>query len=356
MEFLHAVTSILLGSWHVLVKAAPYMLLGLFVAGLLRALIPQGFVDRHLGGAGFLSVVKASLIGVPLPVCSCGVIPLAMGLRRQGAGRGATTAFLIATPETGVDSISITYALLDPLMTIVRPLAAFATALTAGFLVNSLPDTGEQGAEAASQCGGSETPCCNGNDPGCCCACHVRPGLVQRLQDGLRFSFSKLMGDIGPVLLLGFLIAGIISFFVPESFIEDHLGGGLVPMLIMLLAGIPVYVCATASTPIVAALALKGLSPGAALVFMLAGPATNVTTIGVIASTMGKRVAVVYVTVIAAVSLLLGVAVNYLYGLLALDIGGWAAAHDPGHGRLVPVAAAFLLLALIVRSSVRSMR
>lgn len=334
-------------SWHVLVKSAPFIVMGLFVAGVLKAVIPDGFVDRHLGGKGFVSVVKAALMGVPLPVCSCGVIPIAMGLCKQGAGKGATTAFLISTPETGVDSISITYALLDPLMTLVRPVAAFFTALTAGSLVNVLPDGG--GVPDINNGCGCRTGCEEGAGSACGCQ-SVPPTFLRKVKQGIGFSFTELLGDIGPMFLLGVGIAGVIGYSIPGGFIERHLGAGIVPMLIMLVAGIPLYVCATASTPIVAALALKGLSPGAALVFMLVGPATNVTTITVVSRLMGKRVAVVYVGTIAVVSLLLGICINTLYVSLALGTTNWVAVGAESHRELPAAITAVVLLLLVARA------
>jgi hypothetical protein len=344
------ITGIITECWNLLVASAPFVLFGLFVAGIIRAFLSPGFIGRHLGENRLLSVMKSAIMGVPLPICSCGVIPVAMGLRKQGAGRGATTAFLISTPETGVDSIAITYALLDPVMTVLRPLAALLSAISAGAAVMLLPEkpapqepAPPKGCSGQEQCGCAQNPtesCENVDKAG-------QSGPAARIWEGLTFSFRDLLADMGVLLLIGFIIAGIISYCIPEGFIERNLGAGIKPMLIMLAAGMPVYVCATASTPIVAALALKGLSPGAALVFLLAGPATNAATITVVARLMGKSVAAVYVGVIAVISLCLGVCVNYLYGLFALDITNWVTfRHDSGAG-IFSVCAAVVLLGLI---------
>lgn len=343
---IQAAAEIISAAWQVLCASAPYVLFGLFMSGLLKALIPDSFVNRHLGGTSAGAVVKASLLGVPLPLCSCGVVPVAASLRKQGAGPGPTTAFLISTPETGVDSIAITWALLDPVMTVVRPVAAFITAMSAGLLVNLLPPA-------------VHTPAGTAPSGTCCCeTCATTPSnagipLRRSLPGGIRYAFGALVRDIGPYLLAGIAIAGLISWLIPEGFVERHLGSGILPMLIMLAAGIPLYVCASASTPIVAALALKGLSPGAALVFLMVGPATNAATITVIAGMLGKRVAAVYVTVIALCALVLGMAVNALYGWLAIDIGAWAAgAHHSAESPL-RILAAVVLLALILRAVMR---
>jgi len=341
-------------SWLVLNESAGYCLFGIFMAGVLRAFMADDFVLKHLGKNNIASVIKASLIGVPMPLCSCGVMPVAMGLRKQGAGKGPTTAFLISTPESGVDSIAVTWALLDPIMTVVRPLAAFITATVAGIIVNFVPEHKQNGAvsePACSCCSGGAEAAHDGESPH---SGRHHHSLLQRMRAGLAFAFGGLLGDIGPSLLFGILIAGMISALVPPGFIEQNLGGGIRPMLIMLLVGIPLYVCATASTPIVAALALKGLSPGAALVFLLAGPATNVATIAVVAKILGKRIAAVYVTVIASVALLMGLAVNHLYSMASLSITGWISVEHHAGGGVFSAALAVILLVLILRAKIPS--
>jgi len=339
-----AIAQILSAAWQVLCASAPYMLFGLLMSGVLKALIPDEFVARHLGGNSSGAVVKASLLGVPLPLCSCGVVPVAASLRKQGAGPGPTTAFLISTPETGVDSIAVTWALLDPIMTLVRPLAAFITATIAGLLVNLLP---VKAATCAAPPGSCDCKICTRTTES------VPRPLWRALADGIGYAFGPLLRDIGPYLLAGIAIAGLITWLIPDGFIERHLGSGILPMLIMLAAGIPLYVCASASTPIVAALALKGLSPGAALVFLMAGPATNAATITVVAGMLGKRVAAVYVSVIALCALVMGMAVNALYAWLAIDISSWAAGARHSEDSLLPVVAAVVLLVLILRALAR---
>ena len=341
-----AITRILLAAWLILCTSAPYVLFGLLMAGLLKGIIPDSFVSRHLGGNSVKAVIKASLLGMPLPLCSCGVVPVAASLKKQGAGPGPTTAFLISTPETGVDSIAITYALLDPIMTVIRPLAALITATSAGLLVNLLPSK-------------THEPACPAPDGSCCCEAKHKPTnspdmrLSRAIPDGIRYAFGALLRDIGPYLLAGIAIAGLITWMIPDGFVEQHLGSGLPSMLIMLAVGIPLYVCASASTPIVAALALKGLSPGAALVFLLAGPATNAATITVVARLLGRPVAVVYVTVIAVCALVMGMAVNVLYGWLAIDISAWTTGMHHSENGLFSTLAAIALLTLIARAVAR---
>ena len=339
---------ILKESWQVLNDSAGVALFGIFMAGLLRALMPDDFVLKHLGKNNVASVIKASLIGAPMPLCSCGVIPVAMGLRKQGAGKGPTTAFLISTPETGIDSIALTWALLDPIMTIMRPLAALITATIAGFAVNFVPEHTQNSAAPEPVCG-CACSCGSGETEHLADSSHS-PSLVQRMREGLAFAFTELLCDIGPSLLLGIFTAGVIAAVVPDGFIDRHLGAGSMPMLVMLAAGIPMYVCATASTPIVAALALKGLSPGAALVFLLAGPATNMATIIIVARLMGRRIAAVYVAVIAAVALVMGMAVNGIYSMAGLDVTNWISAGQHDSGAMSAPVFSFIRLAPILRA------
>ena len=282
------IINVLFASWHVLVEAAPYVLFGFFVAGLLKAFVSDSFMARHLGKKSVGSVFKAAVIGVPLPLCSCGVLPAALGLRKQGASKGATTAFMISTPETGVDSMAVTYALIDPVMTVIRPVAASITAIVAGVLVNAFPEKDElplpMDAVVAHAHGSDGCGC--GPDGG---DMPDNPTLLNRFFSGMEYAFGEMISDIGRWLLIGVLVAGVISAAIPEDTLVDYVGTGFLSYLVMLVVALPLYVCATASTPIAASLLLKGLSPGAALVFLLAGPATNGATLTVMLKTLGKR-------------------------------------------------------------------
>lgn len=380
-------TELLVSSWHIMLEAAPYMLLGFFVAGLLKAFVPAELVSKHLGTGRVAPVFKAALFGIPLPLCSCGVIPAAAGLRKQGASKGATTAFLIATPETGVDSIAITWALLDPVMTVLRPVFALITSITAGLLVDFFPERAnkdeKQAEEDATAVLEKTSSCCStavkesvptadGNHASrlfaapltsltkeeatttsCGCSCGSKkesptasaPSIGQRFMTGMRFAFGTLIGDIGGWFLFGLLLASLISFFLPDDILSGNIGSGI---FLMMVIGIPMYVCATASTPIAAAFALKGISPGAALVFLLAGPATNVATITVVARMLGKKAAFIYVATIGILSVLLGLAVNYLYIKMGFNIGSWVQGSLHDETGLLSQIAAVILLALIV--------
>ena len=301
-------------AWHLLEQSALYILLGLAIGGLLKVFLSADFVAAHLGRGRFAPVFKAALLGIPLPLCSCGVLPAAAQLRRQGANRGATAAFLVATPESGVDSIAVSWALLDPLLTVARPVAAFVSAVAAGvaqnlfFFSEEKPQPGPTVLPMATACQGD---CCGGHGP--------VQGFLSRLRKGGRDAVYDIWGDLAGWFFVGLAVAAAITVFVPDDLISRHLGGGLSAMLLMLVAGIPMYICATASTPIAAALILKGVSPGAALVFLLAGPATNITALAVIVRILGKGGAAVYLAAIAVVSVVCGLVVDGLYLALGLS-------------------------------------
>jgi uncharacterized membrane protein YraQ (UPF0718 family) len=249
-----------------------------------------------------------------------------VSLRKQGANKGAVTSFLISTPESGVDSIAITYALLDPIMTVMRPVAAFFTAFAAGIAENlRKKESPVREIQADISC--PVDGCCDGVncDPEVHCRHH---GFFEKLVSGLRYSFTDFWDDLAGYFFLGLILAGLITVLVPDSFFTDYVGAGLPAMLIMLLAGIPLYVCATASTPIAAALILKGVSPGAALVFLLVGPATNMATLTVLLGTLGKRSTAVYLISIALCAVLFGLAVDGIYSLFNLS-----ASAAVGHAR-----------------------
>ncbi|BCS87688.1 SO_0444 family Cu/Zn efflux transporter [Pseudodesulfovibrio sediminis] len=347
--------NIVVESWNVLVEASPYVLFGFFVAGLLKGYVPDSFMAKHLGKRSVWSVFKAAVIGVPLPLCSCGVLPTALGLRRQGASKGATTAFMISTPETGVDSMAVTYALIDPIMTVIRPVAASVTAIFAGILINVFPDKEDAPLPLKSLvtpeggCGGSGCGC-----SGSSCGVSQGAGAWDRFKVGMEYAFDEMIADIGRWLLLGVLIAGIISAVVPANTLDTYVGTGFLSYLVMLIVALPLYVCATASTPIAASLLLKGLSPGAALVFLLAGPATNGATITVMLKTLGKHAAGLYVLSIIICSLALAWLVDRLYESLGLDIRAVVSDVDEILPHWVGVVGAVIVLGLVAKSFINT--
>ena len=346
-DYVNAIYEVILASWDVLLESAPYVLLGFFVAGLFKALLPRDFITKHLGGNRMSNIVKASALGVPVPLCSCGVLPAAAGLKEQGAGKGAVTSFLISTPETGVDSIAVTYALLDPLMTVIRPVVSFFTAIAAGISV-SLTETKDTSTGPVVSRQPLEPSCSSS----CCCERNAdkKESVTDKLKGGMKFAFNDLLQDIGKWFLVGILLAGVISVFISPGTVSSYFGNEYLSMVLMLAIAIPLYVCATASTPIAAALALKGISPGAALVFLLAGPATNVASLTVASKILGKKAVIVYLAVIIVMSFAAGILVNYLYASFGLDVANWIqkGAHEE-HG-IVAIVSSITLLVLIGRT------
>ena len=361
-------------------EAAPWLVLGLVIGGLIKALIPTELLHKHLSGNGLPSIVKAALFGAPLPLCSCGVIPAALGLRRAGASKPATIAFLVSTPETGVDSVSISYALLGPFMAVVRPIAAITSAITAGLLVGkseenvatAMPASEEAQASCCSSKAAKpepvlETSCCGSkkNDEqdkieekkevaSSCCSTkdettdqitmesHPK-SFLYKAWDGIVYSFVDLFDKVLFWLCIGLVFAAAVKTFVPVTFLAEW-GSGLPAMLVMLVVGIPMYVCATASTPIAAGLLLAGVSPGTAMVFLMAGPATNISTLGVIGKELGRRSLIAYLSGVGVVALITGFIVDYLVGKLSIDVQGQIA-HN--HDMVPPVIAWAALLLLI---------
>ncbi len=304
-------------------ESAPWLILGLTVAGIMKVLIPSQLLAEHLGGSGPGATVKAALFGAPLPLCSCGVIPAALGLRRSGASKAATTSFLISTPETGVDSISISYAMLGPFMAIIRPIAAISSAITAGLLV------GRDQTQPASAGQSHGESCCSSEpqltqrlqpseDPSCCSQQQTKPGFMDQLGAGLRFTYIDLVKDISLWLVVGLGFAALIKTFVPAEFLLQW-GDGLLAFVVMALVGVPMYICATASTPIAAGLLFSGVSPGATLVFMLVGPATNIATMGMVKSELGNRTLGIYLATVVGVGFAFGYLTNYLAALWGMD-------------------------------------
>lgn len=275
-------------------EMSPFLLLGFLFAGILHEFIPQTVYRKSLAKGDFRSVLLAALIGVPLPLCSCGVLPTAMSLRREGVSKGATVSFLISTPQTGVDSIIATASLLGLPFAVIRPIVAFVTALLGGCMVNKFCKE----EEAATIEKHSDTA---GNK-----------GFVAKCIGSLKYAFVDMLQDIGKWIVIGLVIAAAITVLVPDGFFTAYNDKPIVSMLIVLAFSIPMYLCATGSIPIAAALMLKGLSPGAALVLLMAGPATNTAAILVINKVLGKRTMILYLFTIIVSAIGFGLLIDYI--------------------------------------------
>ena len=280
-------------------EMSPYLLLGFLLAGIMHAFIPDGWYAKYLSGNTVKSVVNAAVFGVPLPLCSCGVIPTAMSLRREGASKGAVVSFLIATPQTGVDSIFATYSLMGLPFAVVRPIVAFFTAIIGGTFVN-MGETEEVRQEVSKHDESREWS--------------EKKGLTfgGRCVEALKFGFVEMMEDIGKWLIVGLVVAGLITVLVPDSFFAVFKDNTLLSMLLVLCVSVPMYICATGSIPIAVALMMKGLTPGAALVMLMAGPACNVASILIINKVLGKKTLMLYLLAIVSGAVVFGFGIDYL--------------------------------------------
>lgn len=298
------VVRIIAETWAVLLEAAPYVVIGLLAAALIHTLFPKERIEATLGKPGFGSILKSALFGIPLPLCSCGVLPTALSLKDRGASRGATVSFLVSTPETGLDSIAVTYALINPAMAVLRPIAAFISAVLAGVGVERFGRAADNAGKVAS-CGCDTC----GDDH-----CDVHHTWKSRLRASMHYITTDFFPDIANWMLLGLVISGIVAALVPEGFLASIPGPAQIVAAVV--AGVPIYICASASTPIAAVLMAKGVSPGAALVFLLVGPATNMASLMVIGRRLGKRTAIVYLGSVIVTALVIAFAVDAF-------LGGW---------------------------------
>ena len=353
--------------WQVLLDTAFWLLIGLLAAGIIKTLIPESAMKRWAGGNGLASILRAALFGAPLPLCSCGVLPAAMGLHRAGASKEATVSFLISTPETSVDSVAVTYALMGPVMAIYRPIAALTSAMITGLLTTLIPDkpmtknTARNTTEIKSCCGQQTPPetvksCCNEPSPSikktsnCCREPATVNASVQagKLIQILRFAGAELLDDIAKWMTFGIVFAGIMLTVIPPGWLAQW-GQGITAMLIMLVVGIPMYICAVASTPVAASLLIAGVSPGAVLIFLLVGPATNIASFALLKQELGMKVTLVYLAGIASTSLFMGLLLEWL-----LANQGWQIHASIGHNftmlpTYISIPSAILLIFLAIK-------
>ena len=287
--------SLLLEIWNLLLIISPYLLFGFLIAGFLSVIISQDFIEKNLGNnQGLFSIIKASLLGVPLPLCSCSVIPVSASLKKHGASKGAVTSFLFSTPQTGVDSIMVTYGMLGPVVALIRPCIALITGILCGSIVYHFDQNYDN--SAAEDC---HDECCE-------------PSHQSTIKRILNYSFITLPKDIIKPLMVGIIIAALINIYLPITIIDDFVGQGFLSMIIMIVIGLPLYVCATASIPIALAMMGKGITLGAALVFLMVGPATNTTSITTMMKILGKKSTIITISSLIIISLFFGMLVDSL--------------------------------------------
>jgi uncharacterized membrane protein YraQ (UPF0718 family) len=312
--------------WQLSIAMAPYILFGLLFAGLLHELVPDSIVTKHLGKDNISSVVKSTVFGIPLPVCSCGVIPLATSIKKSGASKGATLSFLISTPITGVDSIMATYGIFGWIFTIYRAITSMIIAMVAGILTNIFDKDGEikkpsfsavapQATSLSINVAAKEESCCSTNT----CCNNDSESKKFSFVAAMKYAFVILLGDIAKPLFWGLLLGALITVAIPENLSEVLKDSSWLSYLIVIIIAVPMYVCATASLPIAAGLMLSGVSAGAAFVFLSAGPATNTVTIGVVKKMLGTRSLGIYLGSIIIGSILFGLGLDYIFDITSID-------------------------------------
>lgn len=329
---------------RILNDMSPYILLGFILAGILHVFVRPSQMSRHLSGRGWKPVIKAALLGIPLPLCSCGVLPTAIALRRQGASKGASTSFLIATPQTGVDSIAATYALLGLPFAILRPIAALAGSVFGGMAVDC-----------------SEKDKANSSATDVIAAApHMPHTFSGKIKEAMRYGLVDMVASVGKWLVIGLVIAAIITVAVPDSLFLSLSSHPILAMLVMVVVAVPMYICATGSIPIAMSLMLKGLTPGVAFVLLMAGPAANFASVILLRKNLGNRATAIYVASVIITALIFGIAIDYflpssLFMLSGKQINaGTAACHLE-----LPVfstACTIILIALLVYSFYKNRR
>lgn len=316
-------------------EMSPYLLLGFLFAGILHVLVPQRLFSKYLSKNNWVSVLYATLFGIPLPLCSCGVIPTAMALYKEGAGRGAVISFLIATPQTGVDSIIATYSLMGLPFAIIRPLAALVTSVFAGLVTNALSPREERPAPQKQAAAPNENL-----------------SFPQKIKRVFQYGYVEMMEDIGKMLLFGLVVAGLIAYFVPDNFFMLFGHNTILTMLLVLLVAVPMYVCATGSIPIAIALMMKGMSPGTALVLLMAGPAANIASMLVIGKVLGKKTFALYLTTLVLGAITCGLVIDNLLPAAWFEVSNFAtAAHHHNHFYGFKVVCSVILLALFLNAT-----
>ena len=319
----------LLKIWSLIIEIAPFLLFGFLFSGILSVLLSVETVTKYLGGHNFKSIFLASLFGIPLPLCSCGVIPVFSYLKKHGASKASTTSFLISTPQTGIDSILVTYGLLGPVFAVYRPIVAFISGIIGGCFVSTL-DKDNDLEDNLSNC---SDDCCDEQD-----------NIALRVID---YGFIKLPQDIVGPLIIGIITAALIFYFIPPDYFND-IGMGISGMIIMLFLGLPSYVCATASIPIALALHLKGFSMGSLMVFLMSGPATNIATISVAINQIGKKSTMIYVGTIMLCSIVSGLLFDFIFPGLTVERSLASSMHMLP--RWIELISGYILLVILANS------
>lgn len=344
------ITGWLWETWLLLALSAPWLLGGFLAAGIVRVLIPQRAIEGSLKQPGKRSVALASLIGIPLPLCSCSVIPVAVSLRRSGASKGATASFMVSTPEIGVDSFLLSYILLGPVLALSRVAAAFVSALAVGLSIEKWAETDKDAEKRPAEV---FPACCRSQPPkadSCMTGQTGAKNWREKATAALRYGFVDVLDDLAKLLLAGFLIAGAAAYLLPPDLVSEAKLPDWAAMGLAVLVSLPVYVCSTSATPLAAALLIKGVAPGAILVFLLAGPATNITTMLAVNQELGRRAAVLYVSSLVVTTVGAGLLLQSVVGNTALVSAQALDVSEHLHLGPLQITLALVMLALLFRS------
>lgn len=365
--------------WLVFLDTAFWLLIGLLAAGIIKSFISEDAMKRWVGGHGLSAILRAALFGAPLPLCSCGVLPAAIGLRRAGASKEATVSFLISTPETSIDSVAVTYALMGPVMAIFRPIAALVNAVGTGLLtalvaeeavpvkagrntsansaVNSEAATGDSccASKEAAKVKPAVSSCCAAmpekTEASCCSQDKPINAAPNKLMLVLSYAGAELLDDISKWLAFGIMLAGTMLTFIPPDWLAQW-GGGLTAMLVMLVVGVPMYICAVASTPVAAGLLVAGVSPGAVLVFLLVGPATNIASFALLKQELGLKVTAMYLFGLSVLSLMMGLLLEWL-----LQVQNWQIKASLGEAHaMLPAAVSWASAIILIFLAIKPLR
>ncbi len=334
--------------WSLFVDMSFYIVIGLLCTGILHAFVKKDVVLKHIGKKSTASVIKASVLGVPLPLCSCGVVPTAIYLGKSGGSKGAVVSFLTSTPQTGVDSIIATYGMMGPLFAIYRAVAAFISGIVSGIATNIFCRNDKvEITQHKSSCGCS----CEGESDGCSTASEPNENItfIAKLKKVFSYGFGEFLDEIALHFVIGLLIAAVISTVIPEQWLANFTNP-IISMLLMLLIGIPMYICSTASIPIALSLIMKGLSPGAAFVFLFAGPVTNIASLTILSKSLGKKILAIYLASAAVCSIIFGLLLDYIittFGYTGLD-KTVADSHEHGHPLYMTIVAILFGILVLV--------
>ncbi len=338
--------NIFLEMYKLFIDMSFYLMIGLLFVGILHVLVSKDWIIKNIGNNNTSSVVKASLFGVPLPLCSCGVIPTAIYLKENGASNGSVISFLISTPQTGVDNIIATYGMIGGFFTAYKAIVAFLSGIIGGTIINIFTKNENDDLKCENiPINTNHTHQSHGEDL-------ENKGFIKKIKEILHYGYIHFLDDISVHFIIGIIISGFISYFIPNDFFNEYgIGSGISGMLLMIIIGMPMYICSTSSIPIAISLMMKGVSPGAAFIFLVVGPATNAASMTILFKVLGKKIMIIYLAVVAVLSISFGIILDLLLKYYTLD-KSYIINHVHGFGinNNIKLVFGFIFFILILRS------